>query len=224
MVDAGQDHLIYGLLPSRVAVPVVPAMWHVYKRVMDVAFALALIVVTMPLVVVAGIAIVLVSKGSPIFSQPRVGKDGRIFRMYKLRTMVRGAHLLHEKMRSLNEVSGPVLKIKCDPRLISIGPFLRRFSIDEIPNLWNVLIGDMSLVGPRPPLPSEVANYDMPAFRRLTVKPGVTCLWQISGRSDVSFDEWIRLDNRYIDSWSPGLDLRIIAQTVPVVLHGRGAY
>ena len=127
-------------------------------------------------------------------------------------------------MRTLNSVNGPVLKIKNDPRVIPIGPFLRRYSIDELPNLWNVLLGEMSLVGPRPPLPSEVANYDVRAFRRLTLKPGVTCLWQISGRSDLSFDQWIDLDNRYIDTWSPFLDLQIIAATVPAVLKARGAY
>lgn len=224
MVDAGEEHLIYGLLPARVAVPAVPRGWHLYKRVMDVAMGTVLFVLTAPIVVAAALAIVLVSRGSPIFSQPRVGKDGCIFRMYKLRTMVPGAEALHERVRSLNDVSGPVLKIKSDPRLIAIGPFLRRYSIDELPNLWNVILGDMSLVGPRPPLPSEVANYDVRAFRRLTVKPGVTCLWQVSGRSDVSFDEWIELDNRYIDNWSPVLDLRILAATVPAVLSARGAY
>lgn len=224
MIDAGEGHLIYGLLPARVAVPAVPRGWHVYKRFMDVALGTVLFVLTAPIVVVAALAIAIVSRGSPIFSQPRVGKDGRIFRMYKLRTMVPGAEALHEHVRSLNDVSGPVLKIKRDPRLIAVGPFLRRYSIDELPNLWNVILGEMSLVGPRPPLPSEVANYDVRAFRRLTVKPGVTCLWQVSGRSDVSFDQWIELDNRYIDNWSPVLDLRILAATIPAVLCARGAY
>jgi lipopolysaccharide/colanic/teichoic acid biosynthesis glycosyltransferase len=224
MIDAGEEHLIYGLLPSRVAVPVVPRARHVYKRVIDVTLGIVLIVMTAPILFAAALAIVLVSRGSPIFSQPRVGKDGRIFRMYKLRTMVPGAHTMHEQMRRLNDVSGPVLKIKSDPRLISIGAFLRRYSIDELPNLWNVVLGDMSLVGPRPPLPSEVAHYGVRAFRRLTVKPGVTCLWQISGRSDVSFDQWIELDNNYIDNWSLGLDVRILAATVAAVLRARGAY
>jgi len=224
MVDAVEEHLIYGLLPSRVAIPVVPAAWHVYKRITDIALSLILIVVTAPIILVAALAIGLVSKGSPIFSQARVGKDGRIFKMYKLRTMVPGADVLHEQMRERNGVSGPVLKIKNDPRLIPIGAFLRRYSIDELANLWNVLLGDMALVGPRPPLPCEIVNYDVRAFRRLTVKPGVTCLWQISGRSDIPFDEWMELDNRYIDNWSPLLDLRIIAATVPAVLRARGAY
>jgi lipopolysaccharide/colanic/teichoic acid biosynthesis glycosyltransferase len=224
MVDAVEEHLIYGLLPSRVAIRAVPAAWHVYKRLTDVIFAFLFIVVTAPIVIAAAVAIVIVSRGSPIFSQARVGKDGRIFRMYKLRTMIIGAHALHEQVRPLSGVSGPVLKIRNDPRLIPIGALLRRYSIDEFPNLWNVVRGDMSLVGPRPPLPSEVARYDVRAFRRLTVKPGVTCLWQISGRSDVPFEEWIELDNRYIDNWSPVLDFRILAATVPAVLSGRGAY
>jgi lipopolysaccharide/colanic/teichoic acid biosynthesis glycosyltransferase len=224
MVDAGEEHLIYALLPARVAVPAVPAAWHVCKRLMDVLFSIVLLILTAPVVAAAAIAIVFVSKGSPFFAQPRVGKDGHIFRMYKLRTMVNGAHLLHDDMRNRNGVTGPVLKIKKDPRLHPIGAFLRRYSIDELPNLWSVLIGDMSLVGPRPPLPKEVADYDIRAFRRLTVKPGVTCLWQISGRSDIPFDRWIELDNRYIDGWSPLLDLRIIAATIPAVLSGRGAY
>ncbi len=224
MVDAGEEHLIYGLLPSRVAIPSVPPAWHVYKRMTDVSIAFLLLVLTAPIIIAAALAIVFVSRGSPIFSQARVGKDGRIFKMYKLRTMVPGAHLLHDKMRTLHSMNGPVLKIKNDPRVIPIGPFLRRYSIDELPNLWNVLCGEMSLVGPRPPLPTEVVNYDVRAFRRLTLKPGVTCLWQISGRSDLSFDQWIDLDNRYIDSWSPFLDLQIIVATVPAVFKARGAY
>lgn len=224
MVDAGEGHLIYGLLPSRVAVPSVPSVWLLYKRLTDIVLALGAIVITAPILILSAIAIVCSSRGSPIFSQPRVGKDGRIFRMYKLRTMVTGAHLLHEKMRAYNSVSGPVLKLKRDPRVINIGPFLRRYSIDELPNLWNVVLGDMSLVGPRPPLPAEVEHYDVRTFRRLTVKPGITCLWQISGRSDIPFDSWIDLDNRYIDNWSPLLDLRILLATVPAVLRARGAY
>jgi lipopolysaccharide/colanic/teichoic acid biosynthesis glycosyltransferase len=224
MVNAGEEHLIYAMLPARVAIPAVPALWHVYKRLTDFFLGWMLVALTLPVILLAALAIVLVSRGSPFFAQARVGKDGRIFKMYKLRTMVIGAHLLHDKMRSQNGVTGPVLKIKRDPRLHPLGAFLRRYSIDELPNLWNVVLGDMSLVGPRPPLPKEVADYDVYAFRRLTVKPGLTCLWQVSGRSDIPFDKWIELDNRYIDTWSPLLDLRIIAATVPAVLSARGAY
>lgn len=224
MIDASEEHLIYNLLPTRVAVRAVPNLWYVYKRIMDIVIALVALALASPIILTAAIAIMIVSPGSPFFSQPRVGKDGRIFRMVKLRTMFTGAHLLHEEMRSLSEVDGPVLKIKRDPRMIPIGSFLRRYSIDELPNFWSVLRGDMAVVGPRPPLPSEVANYDVSAFRRLTVKPGITCFWQISGRSELTFDEWMELDNRYIDTWSPLLDLKIIAATPFVVFRGTGAY
>ena len=138
--------------------------------------------------------------------------------------MVDGAHLRHSEMRELNEVEGPVLKIRNDPRLHPLGKLLRRTSIDELPNLLNVLRGEMSIVGPRPPLPSEVEHYDEFALRRLSVKPGITCLWQVNGRSNVSFEKWMQLDNEYIDTWSPAVDLGIIARTVPAVLRGEGAH
>ncbi|GAC1417220.1 MAG: hypothetical protein NVSMB64_27150 [Candidatus Velthaea sp.] len=179
---------------------------------------------TLPITVLAMIGIVLVTGGSPLFSQERVGQGGRRFRMLKLRTMVCGAHLLHDNVRHLNEVDGPVFKVRNDPRLHALGAILRRTSIDELPNFVNVLTGDMSVVGPRPPLPLEVEHYDEAALRRLTIRPGITCLWQISGRSNLSFDEWIRLDNAYIDTWTPMMDLAIIARTVPVVLNGNGAH
>ena len=147
-----------------------------------------------------------------------------MFRMLKFRTMDAGAHLLHDDMRPLNEVDGPVLKIRNDPRLHALGAILRRTSIDELPNFVNVLLGVMSVVGPRPPLPSEVEHYDARALRRLTVKPGVTCLWQINGRSTVSFDRWMELDNLYIDTWTPLDDLKIIIGTIPAVVRGNGAH
>jgi lipopolysaccharide/colanic/teichoic acid biosynthesis glycosyltransferase len=137
---------------------------------------------------------------------------------------VEGAHLQHSALLEFNEVDGPAFKIRNDPRLHPLGKLLRRTSIDELPNLINVLRGEMSIVGPRPPLPSEVDHYDEPAYRRLSVKPGVTCLWQISGRSNLSFDEWMRLDNLYIDTWSPLGDLLIVARTIPAVVRGEGAH
>jgi lipopolysaccharide/colanic/teichoic acid biosynthesis glycosyltransferase len=203
---------------------VVPRSWYVAKRAIDLVLASTLLLVLSPVIAVCALAIVIVSPGSPFFSQERVAKDGRRFMMFKLRTMVDGAHRQHEEMRAYNEVGGPVLKIRNDPRMHSIGKFLRRTSIDELPNLVNVLRGEMSIVGPRPPLPQEVAHYDRVALRRLTVKPGITCLWQISGRSNVSFDQWMRLDNLYIDTWSPLGDLAIIARTIPAVLSGDGAH
>jgi lipopolysaccharide/colanic/teichoic acid biosynthesis glycosyltransferase len=202
----------------------VPQGWWRAKRAIDLAVGTVAVIVGAPIVALAAVAIVCVSPGSPIFAQERVGRNGRRFRLYKLRTMVDGAHLRHDELREFSEVSGPVFKMRNDPRLHLLGSFLRRTSIDELPNLVNVLRGEMSLVGPRPPLPSEVAFYDEFCRRRLTVKPGITCLWQISGRSNVSFGEWMRLDNEYIDGWSPMGDLAIIARTVPAVIRGDGAH
>ena len=202
----------------------VPKSWQSQKRALDVAVAVGGLVLAAPVLALAAAAIAVVSPGSPLFAQERVGKDGRPFKLYKLRTMVDGAHLQHSALLEFNEVDGPAFKIRNDPRLHPLGRLLRRTSIDELPNLINVLRGEMSIVGPRPPLPSEVDHYDEPAYRRLSVKPGVTCLWQISGRSNLSFDEWMRLDNLYIDTWSPLGDLLIVARTIPAVVRGEGAH
>ena len=203
---------------------VVPRSWATFKRAMDMTVAIGALVVSAPLIALAALGIACVSPGSPFFTQERVGRDGRAFRMFKLRTMIDGAHLIHDDLHPFSEVDGPVFKIRNDPRLHPLGKLLRRTSIDELPNLINVLWGDMSIVGPRPPLPREVARYDAFARRRLTVKPGITCLWQISGRSNLSFDEWMRLDNTYIDTWSPWGDFVILLKTVPAVLRGEGAH
>lgn len=203
---------------------VVPRSWATLKRAMDMTVAIGALVVSAPLIALAALGIACVSPGSPFFTQERVGRDGRAFRMFKLRTMIDGAHLIHDDLHPFSEVDGPVFKIRNDPRLHPLGKMLRRTSIDELPNLINVLWGDMSIVGPRPPLPREVARYDAFARRRLTVKPGITCLWQISGRSNLSFDEWMRLDNTYIDTWSPWGDFVILLKTVPAVLRGEGAH
>jgi len=212
--------------PETVPLPArpVPASYAVLKRLLDVATALAVLILTAPIMLLAIAGIVLVSGGAPFFLQERVGMGGRPFKLVKLRTMVRGAHLMHAKMLHLNEVAGPVFKMRADPRLHPLGAFLRRTSIDELPNFLNVLRGEMAAVGPRPPLPSEVAHYDAYAMRRLSVKPGVTGLWQISGRCEVSFDEWMALDNAYIDRWTPLLDLQIILRTIPAVFRGIGAH
>jgi lipopolysaccharide/colanic/teichoic acid biosynthesis glycosyltransferase len=194
------------------------------KRVIDVTVSVAVLIVTLPIVMAAMIGIFVVTGGSPIFMQQRIGRNGRPFMMFKLRTMVRGAHLLHDDMRRFSEVDGPVFKMRDDPRLHALGAFLRRTSIDEIPNFINVLRGEMAVVGPRPPLPSEVADYDDYARQRLEVKPGVTCLWQISGRCELTFDAWMALDNAYIEHWSPLLDLSIIVRTIPAVVRGIGAH
>jgi lipopolysaccharide/colanic/teichoic acid biosynthesis glycosyltransferase len=202
----------------------VPQSWSALKRTIDVLVGTLLLVVTAPIVVLAALAIACATRGTPFFAQERVGMHGRRFKMYKLRTMVNGAHDMRQSVMHLNEVDGPVFKIRNDPRLHPLGRFLRRTSVDELPNLVNVVLGEMSLVGPRPALPCEVEHYDAVALRRLTVPQGVTCLWQINGRSDVSFEHWMELDNRYVDGWTPLGDLLIILRTVPAVLRRDGAH
>jgi lipopolysaccharide/colanic/teichoic acid biosynthesis glycosyltransferase len=194
------------------------------KRSIDVVFGVSFLILTAPIVALAALAIGCATGGTPFFAQERVGMHGRRFKMFKLRTMVTGAHAMRHSVMHLNEVDGPVFKIRNDPRLHPLGRFLRRTSIDELPNLINVVRGDMSLVGPRPALPSEVEHYDAAARRRLTVPQGVTCLWQINGRSDVSFEHWMELDNRYVDTWTPLGDLLIIVKTIPAVLRRDGAH
>lgn len=202
----------------------VPTSWHVAKRAIDLVVGTLALLAAAPFVAVAALGVVCVSPGSPLFLQERIGKDGKAFKLFKLRTMVDGAHLFHDDMHVYNDVAGPVLKIRNDPRLHRLGKLLRRTSIDELPNLLNVLRGEMSLVGPRPPLRGEVAYYDELALGRLRVNPGITCLWQISGRSNVSFEQWMQLDNEYIETWSPLGDLAILVRTLPVVLRGEGAH
>jgi exopolysaccharide biosynthesis polyprenyl glycosylphosphotransferase len=193
------------------------------KRLLDIGGALFGLVLAGPVLIGAAIAIKLNSRGPVFFSQVRAGRHGRKFRMMKFRSMVVDAEALRAKLEHLNEMNGPVFKIKHDPRITSVGRFLRKTSIDELPQLFNVLLGDMSLVGPRPPLPSEVTQYEAWQRRRLSVKPGLTGLWQVSGRNQVDFDQWMELDLQYIDNWSLWLDLKIIFRTVPVVLRGSGA-
>lgn len=202
----------------------IPDSWWATKRAIDLGVGFTLFLLTLPLVVVAALAIVLVTGGPPFYAQERVGMGGRRFKMFKLRTMVRNAHSMRDDVMHLNEATGPVFKIRKDPRLHPLGGILRRLSIDELPNLVNVLLGDIALVGPRPALPSEVAHYDANAARRLSVPQGITCLWQISGRSDISFDQWMRLDNQYVDSWTPLSDISIIVRTIPAVIRKDGAH
>ena len=202
----------------------VPNYWWGLKRILDLILGSVLLVLTLPIVLPAAIAIVIVTGGSPIFAQERVGQNGRRFKMFKLRTMVKNAHELRDQLMHLNEVDGPVFKIRKDPRLHPLGSFLRRTSIDELPNLINVICGDIALVGPRPALPCEIEHYNNAARRRLLVPQRVTCLWQINGRSDVSFEHWMELDNRYVDMWTPWGDLTIIAKTIPAVLRKDGAH
>jgi len=194
-----------------------------FKRAMDLGLALLLFVLASPFVALVALSI-RVLDGSPVlFRQRRCGLNGRVFTLLKFRTMATDAEERRAEVAHLNRMGGPVFKAPDDPRVTRLGRLLRRFSLDELPQLWNVLRGDMSLVGPRPPIPSEVERYERWQRRRLAMKPGLTGLWQVSGRNEVDFDAWMTLDLEYIDSWSPWLDLKILARTLPVVLSGRGA-
>lgn len=197
---------------------------HVIKRAIDIAGALAGLVVLAPLFLVVAILIKATSKGPVLFRQERYGLGKRIFRIYKFRTMVENAEAAQTALEHLNQNSGPVFKIFKDPRVTRVGAFLRKTSIDELPQLINVLKGEMSLVGPRPLNLRDVGRFSEAwLMRRFSVKPGLTCLWQIGGRSNVSFDRWIALDLQYIDQWSLQLDLKILALTLPAVIKGTGA-
>jgi lipopolysaccharide/colanic/teichoic acid biosynthesis glycosyltransferase len=180
------------------------------------------LLVTSPVILLISLGIKLTSPGPVLFEQERCGLNGRRFKLLKFRTMVKNAEEIKPRLNHLNEVSGPVFKIINDPRITTLGMFLRRFSIDEFPQFINVLKGDMSIVGPRPPIPEEVEQYEYIQRRRLSVHPGITCLWQINGRNRIDFSEWVDLDLEYIDRWSLALDMKIIMKTIPAVLRGTG--
>lgn len=194
------------------------------KRALDIAGALAVCLVLLPLLVGITVVIRVTSRGPAIFRQRRAGFHGRQFDMYKFRTMVQGAEDMRADVAHLNEMEGPVFKIVDDPRLTAVGRFLRRTSLDELPQLVNVVKGEMSLVGPRPLPVYEASRIKGAQRRRLAMRPGMTGLWQVSGRNSVDFEAWMQLDLAYVDHWSPGLDLRILLRTIPVVLRGDGAY
>lgn len=193
------------------------------KRALDLLVSSVLLVALAPLYLAIALGIKLGSRGPVLFSQERVGQNQRRFNMYKFRSMVVNAEALRDELESQNEADGPVFKIREDPRITKLGRFLRRSSLDELPQLMNVFVGQMSLVGPRPPLASEVAQYSWNQRRRLSVKPGMTGLWQVSGRSDVSFEQWVEMDLAYIDSWSLVQDFLILLQTFRVMVQGKGA-
>lgn len=196
----------------------------VSKRMLDIVVASVGLVVISPFVLAVALLIALSSPGPVLYRQTRVGARGRSFSCYKFRTMVSDAHHLRVQMVPLNEARGPVFKIRRDPRITPIGRWLRKLSIDELPQLINVLRGEMSLVGPRPPLPEEVAQYSNHQLGRLAVTPGLTCLWQVSGRSHIEFDEWVELDLEYIRRRSFWYDLWLLILTIPAVITGRGAF
>jgi exopolysaccharide biosynthesis polyprenyl glycosylphosphotransferase len=193
------------------------------KRVLDVVVATLAIIVFAPVLLATAIAIRLESRGPVLFKQVRSGRNGRKFVMYKFRSMCTDAEKRLAELQHLNEMDGPVFKIKHDPRITRVGRFIRKTSIDELPQLFNVLFGDMSLVGPRPPLPTEVAQYEAWQRRRLSVRPGITGMWQVSGRNAIDFSKWMELDLEYIDRWSLWLDVQILFRTVPAVLLRSGA-
>jgi lipopolysaccharide/colanic/teichoic acid biosynthesis glycosyltransferase len=194
------------------------------KRALDLVGSLLALVLLAPFMGLLALAIRLDSRGPTLYRSRRLGAGGRAFAFYKFRSMVEGAEGMLDQVRHLNEVDGPVFKISRDPRITRVGYWLRRTSLDELPQFWNVLRGEMSLVGPRPPIPEEVARYEPWQLRRLSVRPGITCLWQISGRSALSFEEWMRLDMLYIDRLSFLHDCRILLRTLPAVLGRKGAY
>jgi len=196
----------------------------VVKRAIDIVGSLVFLVVGWPILALIALAIRIDSPGPVVFRQTRVGKAGRTFEMYKFRSMRQGAEEELDELRDLNEAQGPIFKMRNDPRVTRVGWFLRRSSLDELPQLFNVLRGDMSLVGPRPPIPAEVENYLPWHKKRLEVYPGLTGLWQVSGRSLLSFDEQVLLDVYYIENWSVWLDIRILLSTIPQILRMDGAY
>lgn len=220
VVDRFDELPVLSYWPTQVIGPAL-----LFKYAFDRVAALGLLVLLSPLLLAAALAIRLTSRrGEPIlFSQTRCGLNGRLFTVWKFRSMRVDAEGRRAELEGKNEQQGPVFKMRHDPRVTPVGRWLRKFSIDELPQLWNVLKGDMSLVGPRPPLPSEVAQYDRWQRRRLSMKPGITCLWQVMGRNRLPFETWMKLDLQYIDQWSLGLDFRILARTVYVVITGYGA-
>jgi exopolysaccharide biosynthesis polyprenyl glycosylphosphotransferase len=198
--------------------------WQLFvKRAIDMALALTLLILFTPLMVFLSLAIKLTSRGPVFFTQQRCGLNGRTFTLYKFRSMYVGAEIKRRELEKKNEMDGPVFKIKRDPRITPLGRILRRLSLDELPQFFNVLKGDMSFVGPRPPLAIEVQLYKLWQRRRLSLKPGLTCIWQVSGRNKIGFEKWMEMDLEYIDNWSLWLDFKIMVKTVFVVVFGYGA-
>ena len=207
-------------------------VWHItiaaskaFKRTMDIILSIFAVIAGSPVFLITALLVKLTSPGPIIFSQVRVGRCGRHFKFYKFRSMYIDAEARKAELLKLNESGdGVIFKMKRDPRITPVGRFIRKFSIDELPQLFNVLLGDMSLVGPRPPLPSEVRTYSLEERKRLNITPGITCLWQVSGRSELPFSKQIALDKEYIASRSAWKDFLILLRTVPAILTGKGAW
>ena len=197
--------------------------YEIFKRGIDIIGAGSGLLLLSPVIAIVACAVKFTSKGPVFFSQKRVGKNGELFDMYKFRSMVVNAEELKEKLAHQNEMSGPMFKMKDDPRVTKVGKFIRKTSLDELPQLWNVLKGDMSLVGPRPSLPKEVAQFEKWMYKRLSVKPGLTCFWQVSGRNNIDFEDWMKLDIKYVDERNIWIDIKLIFKTVLVLFGDKNA-
>lgn len=200
------------------------SVYPVIKRALDLVLSVAALVCLFPFLLIVAVCIKMDSEGPALYSQMRAGKNGKPFRMYKFRSMCKDADEKLGELRDLNEKDGPVFKMAKDPRVTRVGRVIRKYSVDELPQLINIFLGDMSVVGPRPPLLTEVEQYTPHQRGRLGVKPGLTCYWQISGRSDLTFDRWVAMDLQYIAERSLRTDIKIILKTVPAALFGKGAY
>ena len=212
-----QNHRLQNLAPRVIS-------YRKRKRILDIAGSGVLLILLFPLMAFFALLIKLTSKGPIIFKAPRVGRCGKTFPFYKFRSMYTDAEKRLIDIKDQNEREGPIFKMKNDPRITPVGRFMRKYSVDELPQLLNVFLGHMSLVGPRPPLPREVEQYDEYMAERLSVRPGLTCYWQIMGRSDLTFEQWMELDHRYLNEMSIWVDLKILIKTPLAVLKGRGAY
>lgn len=198
-------------------------LYLILKRIMDIVASILGLILLSPILIIVSIIIKLESKGPIIFSQQRVGVNGKNFKMYKLRSMVINAEEIKNKLQEQNEMSGPMFKIKDDPRITKVGKFIRKTSIDELPQLFNVLKGDMSLVGPRPSLPNEVEAFEAWMLERLEVKPGLTCYWQVMGRNQIDFEDWMKLDIKYVREKNIWLDIKLIFKTFFVLFGDKNA-
>jgi lipopolysaccharide/colanic/teichoic acid biosynthesis glycosyltransferase len=209
------------ILPPR---PLIGPAYRCAKRTVDILGSALALLMLLPLMLAVAVAVRLESRGPIFFWQYRLGEHGIPFRFYKFRSMVVEAPQLREQLDETNEVSGPVFKMRRDPRLTRVGRLIRRASIDELPQLWHVLTGRMTLVGPRPPIPEEVEHYEPWQRERLAAKPGLTCIWQVSGRSNIPFERWVELDIKYVRTRHFWLDMKLLWLTIPAILTGRGAY
>ena len=225
------DARLAGGLRARMYFHYKKSMWrlvtsasYLLKRILDITISAIMLLLLAPLFLATGLAIVIENPGPVFYSQTRVGKWGRHFTMYKFRSMVVNADQIRETLQAQGDSKDIRFKMKRDPRITRVGAIIRKLSIDELPQLWNVLVGEMSLVGPRPPIPQEVSEYTLVERRRLDVIPGITCIWQVSGRSDIDFAGQVRLDVQYIENQSFLGDLKILLLTIPAVLLSKGAY